>query len=240
MQIIPAIDLRGGNCVRLTQGKLSKETLFSKEPLIVAKLWQAQGAKRLHVVDLDGAFSGKMKNGNIIKKIIKELDIPVQIGGGIRDYDTIRSLIKAGASRVILGTAAIYDEKLLKTAIKKWTDRIIIGIDSSAGKVAIGGWKNITTKWATTLALEMERIGIKEIIITDIKKDGTLEGPNYKWIQKIANKVSIDVIASGGVSGLDDVMKLKELGLKNLSGIIVGKALYKDQFNLAEAVRAVV
>ena len=237
MIIIPAIDIRGGNCVRLTQGRLEDETIYSKDPLLVAKLWQAQGAKRLHLIDLDGAFSGKIKNKELIFKIIKELDIPVQVGGGIRDYETGKKLISAGAHRIIIGTSAIYDIEFLKSLIKKWPEKITVGIDSSSGKVAIGGWRNITTRWAGSLAEEMESLGVREIIITDIKKDGTLEGPNIKWIEKIAKKVNIPVIASGGISNIEDIKKLRDLKLQNLLGVIVGKALYSDGIMLQEAIK---
>ncbi|MBN2406832.1 MAG: 1-(5-phosphoribosyl)-5-[(5-phosphoribosylamino)methylideneamino]imidazole-4-carboxamide isomerase [Elusimicrobia bacterium] len=238
MLIIPAVDIMNGNCVRLTQGSPSAGTVYSREPLIVAKLWQAQGAQRLHVVDLDGAFSGKIVNRKIILRITKELDIPVQVGGGIRDYDTIRDLLNNGVDKVIMGTSAIYDTELLKSAVKKWKKRIIVGIDSSSGKVAVGGWQSITDKSAVSLAAEIEGMGISQIIVTDIKKDGTLKGPNCKWIKKIAETVKIPVIASGGISSIDDIVRLKELKLKNLAGVIVGKALYRDDVLLPAAIEA--
>ncbi|MDA3792793.1 MAG: 1-(5-phosphoribosyl)-5-[(5-phosphoribosylamino)methylideneamino]imidazole-4-carboxamide isomerase [Elusimicrobia bacterium] len=245
MLVIPAIDLKGGNCVRLYQGKIDEETIYSKEPLTVAKLWQSQGAKRIHIVDLDGAFSsknsgknsGKMKNREIIYSIVNEIDIPVQTGGGIRDYKTVKELIKNGVGRVILGTSAISDRELLEKVISKWPDKIIVGIDSSSGKVAIDGWQDITDKNAIDLAGEMEGLGIKEIIITDIKKDGTLQGPSFKWIEKIADAVDISVIASGGVSTVEDIKKFKSMDLDNLTGVIVGKALYTGSMKLSEAIK---
>ncbi len=236
MIIIPAIDIRGGNCVRLIQGRLEEETIYSSDPMLMAKLWQAQGAECLHIVDLDGAFSGKMKNADIIYKIIKEISIPVQVGGGIRDYDTVKELIEKGVHRVIIGTAAVYDKDFLKAIIKKWPDNITVGIDSFSGKVAIGGWRNITAKWAGALAQEMEELGVREIIITDIKKDGTLKGPNFKWIKKIAEMVNMSIIASGGISNISDIRKLKNLNIAHLFGVIVGKALYTDSVMLPEAI----
>ncbi|MFW6134022.1 MAG: 1-(5-phosphoribosyl)-5-[(5-phosphoribosylamino)methylideneamino]imidazole-4-carboxamide isomerase [Elusimicrobiota bacterium] len=238
MIVIPAIDLRNGKCVRLTQGKISNETVYSNNPLLVAKLWQAQGAKRIHIVDLDGAFSGEMKNQDIILKITKEIDVPVEVGGGIRDNETIEKLIENGIDKIILGTSAISDKELLKESLKKFGQKIIVGIDSSSGRVAVKGWKDVTSIWATSLVKEMEDIGVKEIIVTDIKKDGTMRGPNIRWIKKIASKVHIDVIVSGGISSIKDINRIKNLNLENIRGVIIGKALYRDNLTLPEAIKA--
>ncbi len=237
MILIPAVDIRGGNCVRLLQGRAEDETVYSPDPLKMAKKWQDMGAKRLHVVDLDGAFSGKTKNAGVILRIAKELDIPVQTGGGIRDYETVRRLLAGGISRVILGTSALYDRGFLKKAVSEWPEKIIVGIDSRSGKVATAGWKEVSIKDACDFAQEVQKMGVREIIVTDIKKDGTMKGPNVRWIEKVARKVDISVIASGGVSGVEDLKSLKELKLSNLTGVIVGKALYADEGFMPKALR---
>lgn len=235
MLVIPAIDIRGGNCVRLVQGKLEQETIFSKDPVFVAKLWQAQGAKRIHIVDLDGAFSGVIQNLELIVKIAKSVNVPVEVGGGIRDIDTIKRVLSGGVAKVILGTSAIYNTDTVKKALKKFGDKIVISIDSLGGKVAIGGWKEITAVRSMILAKRVEEMGVKEIIFTDIKKDGMLKGPNVKGIKAFAEKVKIPVIACGGISTLDDVKRIKELEKDGVSGMIIGKALYTDDIKLQEA-----
>ncbi|MGM0441738.1 MAG: 1-(5-phosphoribosyl)-5-[(5-phosphoribosylamino)methylideneamino]imidazole-4-carboxamide isomerase [Elusimicrobiota bacterium] len=239
MIVIPAIDLKGGNCVRLTRGKPENETVYSEDPLKMAKLWQSKGAGRLHIIDLDGAFSGTMGNGDIIKKIVAEVDIPVQVGGGIREFSVIKDLIDKGVHRIIMGSAAIYDRKLVEKAAKKWPDRITVGIDSNSGKVAVKGWKDITQISAIELAGQMEQIGITELIVTDIKKDGTLEGPNIEWIKKIAGSVSIPVIGAGGMSRIEDIRDLNRAEIDNLKGIIIGKALYSGSIELSRAIEVV-
>jgi len=236
MIIIPAIDIRGGNCVRLVQGRLEQETIFSKEPVFVAKLWQAQGAKRIHIVDLDGAFSGVIQNLDLIMEIAKSINVPVQVGGGIRDMDTINRVLSGSVAKVILGTSAIYDTDTVRKALKNFGDKIVISIDSFGGKVAIGGWKEITAVRATVLGKRVEEMGVKEIIFTDIKKDGMLKGPNVKSIKAFAEKVEIPVIACGGISTLDDVKRIKELEQYGVSGMIIGKALYTGDIKLPEAI----
>ncbi|MFH1415092.1 MAG: 1-(5-phosphoribosyl)-5-[(5-phosphoribosylamino)methylideneamino]imidazole-4-carboxamide isomerase [Elusimicrobiota bacterium] len=238
MIIIPAVDLKDGNCVRLLQGDENRETVYSDDPVAMAKEWEHQGAERLHVVDLNGAFSGCMQNREIIIRIINELGIPVEVGGGIRDHETVENLIKAGVFRVILGTAAINDMALLKKVVGKWPEKIAVGIDSVDGKVAVKGWRDITGKESAQLAVDMEKAGVKEIIVTDISTDGMLSGPNTAVITEIAQKVDISVIASGGIASISDIIELKKLGLKNLTGVIVGKALYTGDVILPEALEA--
>lgn len=237
MIIIPAVDIKGGNCVRLIQGKPSMETVYSSNPLDMAKQWEDRGAKRLHVVDLDGAFEGKMKNMEVILKIAESLDIPVEVGGGIRDYETVKNLINGGIYRVILGTSAIYDQEFLKDVIKEWPDKIIVGIDSIRGQVAVKGWQYVSSRTALELAVEMESTGVNEIIVTDITKDGMLEGTNTELIKDIAEKVKISIIASGGVTSLEDIKKLKALNLENLTGVIIGKALYSGNLEITEVIK---
>jgi phosphoribosylformimino-5-aminoimidazole carboxamide ribotide isomerase len=236
MVVIPAIDIRGGNCVRLVQGRLEEETIFSKEPIFVAKLWRAQGAKRIHIVDLDGAFSGVIQNLELIVKIAKSINVPVQVGGGIRNIDTIKKILSSGVAKVVLGTSAIYDTDTVRKALKRFRDRVVISVDSLGGKVAIGGWKEITAVRSTTLAKRLEEMGVREIIFTDIKKDGMLRGPNVKGIKAFAEKVEIPVIACGGISTLNDVRRIKELEKYGVSGMIIGKALYIGNIKLQEAI----
>lgn len=238
MIIIPAIDIRGGNCVRLRQGNFSDETIYSSDPVEVAKKFKQQGAQRIHVIDLDGAFSGKSKNADVIVRIAAETELPVQTGGGIRNYEIIKKLLGSGIQKVIMGTAAIYDRQLLRRALNEWPGRISVGIDSKSGKVAVKGWKDVSSKRADKLALEMEKEGVGEIIVTDIKTDGMLKGPNLKWIEKIASGLSIPVIASGGISSIEDIKAIKNLGQDNISGIIVGKAIYSANVSLSEAIEA--
>ncbi len=237
MQIIPAIDIRGGNCVRLFQGKFSEETVYSSDPVSMALKFEKEGAARIHIVDLDGACSGRMENEDIIGSIASGVSVPVQVGGGIRDEKIADSLLSKGVSKVIMGTAAVCNRKLLKKVVKKWPGRVSVGIDSSGGRVATSGWKELSSEKAHKLAAEMEKEGVGEIIVTDIKRDGTLKGPSLNQIRKIAGAVNIPVIASGGVGSLDDIASVKKLGIKNLWGIIVGKAIYSGAFSLEEAIR---
>lgn len=237
MIVIPAVDIKGGNCVRLLQGRAEDETIYSDDPVAMAKKWQSQGAERLHVVDLDGAFSGEMKNMPVILEIARKLDIPVEVGGGIRDFGAIQELIDGGIFRVILGTAAINDREFLHAVLERWFEHITVGIDSRDGLVAVKGWQEVTRSDACTLAVEMADMGVTEIIVTDIKTDGMLTGPNTGLMSDIAGRVDISVIASGGISCIEDVVKLKELNLDNLNGIIVGKALYSNSIDLGEAIK---
>ena len=238
MIIIPAIDIRNGYCVRLDQGKLENETVFSKDPVFMAKLWKAQGAERLHVIDLDGAFSGIPQNLGTIAEIAGSMDIPVQVGGGIRNTDTINKIFSAGAGKAILGTTAIYDTDFVKKACARYVDKIIISIDVRDNKVAIGGWKDLTTVSAVELGKKMADYGIKEIIFTDISKDGMLAGPNLKAIEDFSSKVNVSVIVSGGVSGIDDIRNIMALGSKNITGVIIGKALYTEKIKMEDAIEA--
>jgi len=239
MLVIPAVDIKDGKCVRLIQGHPDRETVYSDNPVEVALMWQDKGAERIHIVDLDGAFSGAMKNIDIVLKIARDLDIPVQAGGGIRNIATIDKLVAGGVKKVIVGTAAIYDQELLGTALKKYGGYITVGIDSDSEKVAVRGWVDVTDKMAVTLAAEMENMGVGELIITDITKDGTLTGPNVGLVEKVAESVSIPVIASGGVSSIADIVRFKNSGQDNITGVIVGKALYDRSMEFEDAVAAV-
>ncbi len=237
--IIPAIDLRGGQCVRLVQGKLEQETVYSKDPVFVAKLFQAKGAQRLHIIDLDGAFSGVVQNLEIIEKICKEMTIPVQVGGGIRKMETIDRVLAAGVSKVILGTIAITDAPLLEEALKKYPGKIIVAIDAKNGLVAIDGWKDETQVKASDLAKKMKDSGVGEILYTDIMRDGMMEGPNLRGIKSLAKSCGIPIIAAGGISTLQDVEKIYALEKDGVEGMVIGKAIYTEGIKLEEAVKLV-
>lgn len=235
MLIIPAIDLRAGKCVRLVEGRLDRETVYSDEPATVAKLWEKMGAEYLHVVDLDGAFTGTPKNLEVISEIIRSVNTPVQIGGGIRDLDTVDKLLELGAARVILGTVAIINPELVGECCRKYGDKIVLGIDARNGKVAIEGWGLTAEKQAVDLGLEMREKGIERIIFTDIWRDGTLKGPNLDAIKEMAQSTNLKIVASGGISTIEDIRSLKEMESLGVEGVIVGKALYAGTLELQEA-----
>lgn len=232
MQIIPAVDIKGGKCVRLYQGDYSQETVFSEDPVAMAQQWQSQGARRLHIVDLDGAASGEPRNLAIIEAIVKQTGLPVQLGGGIRDEATVTRLLDSGVKRVILGTVAIEQPDLIQRLCRKFGQAIIVGIDARDGFVATRGWKQATTVTALELAQQMAALGVLRLLYTDIKRDGTLTEPNYPAIAELLNKTKLPVIAAGGIAAVRHLQKLKELGAE---GAIVGKALYTGNINLPEA-----
>jgi phosphoribosylformimino-5-aminoimidazole carboxamide ribotide isomerase len=234
MVIFPAIDLRNGKCVRLEQGKAEKETVYDDDPIERAKMWESKGAKFLHIIDLDGAINGVGENRKIVGKIVDNVNIPVQLGGGIRSIEDIEDALMKGVSRVILGTSALKDEEFLKKALEIYKDKIAVSVDAKDGLVAIEGWTKVSDASADSLAKDLENIGVKTLIYTDISKDGMLQGPNFSEIKKLKNSLNIDVIAAGGVSSAKDVEKLKEL---NLYGAIIGKALYTGDIELEEVLR---
>ncbi|MEW5766483.1 MAG: 1-(5-phosphoribosyl)-5-[(5-phosphoribosylamino)methylideneamino]imidazole-4-carboxamide isomerase [bacterium] len=233
MLIIPAIDIKKGQCVRLIQGKKNQETVYSPDPSAMARRWEAQGAELIHVVDLDGAFDGRPKNLEAVKQILAAINIPIQLGGGIRDISTIEALINLGVARVILGTKVITDPDLIKMACDRFEDRIVVGIDAQDGYVAIRGWQEVTASKAIPLAHQVEAMGVSRIIFTDIARDGCMSGPNFASIEKMVKGVHLEIIASGGISALEDIKKLKRIGV---AGCIIGKALYEGRFDLKEAV----
>ncbi len=236
MLIIPAIDLRAGKCVRLVEGKLDHETIYSDDPVAVARVWQGSGARFLHVVDLDGAFAGSPQNLDTIQEIIKAVNIPVEVGGGIRDLPTVERLLQLGVSRVILGTAAIQNPALVSQACERFgSESIVVGIDARDGKVAIEGWGLTAEKDALELADEIHQLGITRIVFTDISRDGTLKGPNLEAIKKLVLSCKVKVIASGGVSTIGDIAALNELAPLGVEGVIIGKALYAGTVNIEDA-----
>jgi phosphoribosylformimino-5-aminoimidazole carboxamide ribotide isomerase len=235
MIVIPAIDLKDGQCVRLLQGKKEDATVYSDDPASTAKKWETCGAKLLHVVDLDGAFTGSQKNIEGIRKIRQAVNMDIEVGGGVRDMERIDLLISLGINRVILGTVAIEKPDLVKEACKKYPGRVIVGIDAKNGLVAVKGWVEVTEVRAKDLAVQMQDYGAAGIIYTDISKDGMMTGPNIEATRELVESLNIPVIASGGVSSINDIKNL--LGIKNLWGAITGKAIYSGAIDLKEAIK---
>ena len=236
MIVIPAIDLKEGRCVRLEQGLMERDTVFNDNPAAQALEWQSQGAELLHIVDLDGAFAGEPKNRAAIEAIVKAIDIPTQLGGGIRDLATVEAYLSLGLSRVILGTAAQRNPELVKEACAKFPGRIVVGIDAMNGMVAVQGWAEVTGVTAVDLAKKLEGYGVAAIIYTDIARDGMLQGPNLEATKALAKAISIPVIASGGVSTLKDIENLMAIEQYGVTGVITGKAVYTGAIKLAEAI----
>lgn len=237
MLIIPAIDLKDGCVVRYVQGRTDKK-VYSKDPVKTARHWVKLGAEMLHVVDLDGAFSGVPRNIAIAKDIAKSVSVPVEFGGGVRNITVIDELIKAGLGRVILGTRAVKDIDFLKKVFKKYADKVIVSIDVSGGNIMVEGWKaSSKEKGCTEFALVLKGLGFRQIIYTDTLKDGTLSGPNIKGIKSLLKETGLKIIASGGISGLEDLRKLKTLEKSGVAGVIIGKALYEGRFTLTEAIK---
>jgi phosphoribosylformimino-5-aminoimidazole carboxamide ribotide isomerase len=236
MIVIPAIDLKEGKCVRLEQGLMDKNTVFNDNPAAQARAWQDQGAEMLHIVDLDGAFAGEPKNRAAIEAIVAAITIPSQLGGGIRDIETIEAYLSLGLSRVIIGTAAQRNPELVREACARFPGRIVVGIDAKNGMVAVQGWAEVTDITAVDLARKFEDCGVAAIIYTDIARDGMLQGPNLEATKALAEAVSIPIIASGGVSSLQDIRNLMAIESSGVNGVITGKAVYTGAIRLAEAV----
>jgi phosphoribosylformimino-5-aminoimidazole carboxamide ribotide isomerase len=232
IEIIPAIDIRDGRCVRLYQGNFDQETVFSDDPVEVALHWQSLGAPRLHIVDLDGARSGEVQNLDIITEIASAVLVPTQLGGGIRNLETIEKMLRAGIERVILGTAAVEDGELVRQACRKFGESIIVGIDAREGLISTHGWRQETELKAVELAQAMLKLGVRRFIYTDINRDGTLTEPNFSATAELINAVKAPIIASGGISSLNHLKMLKSLGAE---GAIIGKALYTGDIDLKQA-----
>jgi len=237
MIIIPAIDLKAGKCVRLRQGRMELATVFNDNPVDQAMTWENTGAKRIHIVDLDGSVAGLPRNANIILEIAKKINIPIQVGGGIRDMETIEFYLSNGVSSVILGTAALQNEKIVRDAGKVFPGKIILGIDAFEGNVAIRGWTQRTSQNAIELARRYENDSIKAIVYTDIKRDGMGTGVNIEATKELAKAVSIPVIASGGVATIADIEKLLAIDDCEIYGVIIGRALYTGAISLEEAIK---
>lgn len=236
MEVIPAIDLRGGACVRLYQGDFNRETVFSRDPLEVALRWQRCGAPRLHIVDLDGSREGFPGNLEAIKAIAARLDVPLQVGGGIRGFDTAGSLLDAGIGRVVIGTVAVEDPGLVRRLCDEWGGhRIVVAVDARGGKVAIKGWLEETSAEAIDLARRMVDLGVQRFLYTDIARDGTMTSPNFEGVESMVRETGKRVLASGGVSTLEHVRRLAQTGAE---GVVVGSALYRGDLDLAKAIEA--
>jgi phosphoribosylformimino-5-aminoimidazole carboxamide ribotide isomerase len=233
MEIIPAVDIRGGKCVRLYQGDYNQETVFDDDPVTAALSWYSQGAQWLHIVDLDGAVAGEPKNMDVVEEIIKESGMLIELGGGIRQEEVAERLLRQGVSRIILGTAAIENRKLVKKLCQRFGEAIAVSLDARDGKIAIHGWQKDTVFEVLQLSREMVDAGVRRFIYTDIKKDGTLTEPSFDMIGRLLAEVTVPVIVAGGISRLEHLQRLKELGVE---GAIIGKALYTGDINLGEAI----
>lgn len=232
MIIIPAIDLKNGHCVRLSQGRMEDATVYSPDPVEVARRWESMGAQRLHIVDLDGAMSGKPENKSLIRRICSSVSMKVELGGGIRDIKTIKEYLSAGVSHVILGTAALKNPDFLAESCTQFPGKIIIGIDAHDGMIAVQGWTETTGVRAVAFAKTLDSTAVAAIVFTDISRDGMLTGPNIESTTELAKSVSIPVIASGGMSSLDDIKKLIAVENAGIMGIIIGRALYTGNIDL--------
>ena len=235
MIIYPAIDIRGGRCVRLTEGRFDAETVFADDPAEMALKWAGMGAEFLHLVDLDGALAGEGKNVPVIERILKSVNIPVQLGGGIRNLETIEKLLELGVTRLILGSAAVKNPQLVDEACKKYPGHIAVGIDAKNGDVAIEGWGKGSGVAATELAKQMAAYGVGTIIYTDISRDGMLSGVNVEATAALARACGVPIIASGGVASIEDIRRVKAVEADGVQGCIIGKAIYTGAVDLKEA-----
>jgi phosphoribosylformimino-5-aminoimidazole carboxamide ribotide isomerase len=239
MDVIPAIDLLGGRCVRLYQGDYAQAEVFGEDPLEMAQRWVAEGAPRLHLVDLDGAKVGEPVNTDVIRAIAQSVAVPVQVGGGLRSQDSVRQLFDLGVERAILGTVAVEQPQLVEDLCQAFPGQIAVGIDARNGLVATRGWLEDSSLLATALAQRLENCGVSTIIYTDIQRDGTLQGPNLQALREMADSTTVPIIASGGISSLTDLLALLALEPAHVTGAIVGKALYTGAVRLREAIQAV-
>ena len=237
MIIFPAIDIRGGKCVRLLKGDFNQETVFSDSPADMARKWQAQGAEYLHLVDLDGALAGSSQNLAAIKEILQVVDIPTELGGGIRSMEQIDQLLAMGITRVILGSVAVKNPDLVREACAKYGERIVVGIDAKDGIVAVEGWGESGNIGVVELAQKMKDAGVKTIIYTDISRDGTLSGVNVEATVKLAQESGVKIVASGGVKSLEDIKVLKKQEAVGIEGVIAGKSIYMGTLDLAAAIK---
>ncbi|PJJ28188.1 1-(5-phosphoribosyl)-5-[(5-phosphoribosylamino)methylideneamino]imidazole-4-carboxamide isomerase [Lacrimispora celerecrescens] len=236
MQLYPAIDLKDGQCVRLKQGEFKEITVYSQKPEEVAALWQSQGATFLHLVDLDGALAGRSINEKVIKRIADTVSIPIEIGGGIRSEEAVGSMLSLGVARVIIGTKAVENPEFIRDMVKKFgQDRIVAGVDAKDGMVAVEGWEKISGITASELCSRMKEYGVRHIVYTDISRDGMLTGPNVEYTKRLTEETGMDIIASGGMSSMEDLRQLYHAGVR---GAIIGKALYENRIDLKEAIEA--
>ncbi|UCE75923.1 MAG: 1-(5-phosphoribosyl)-5-[(5-phosphoribosylamino)methylideneamino]imidazole-4-carboxamide isomerase [Gammaproteobacteria bacterium] len=240
MLLIPAIDLKDGKCVRLRQGRMEDETIFADDPMEMAQRWVDAGARRLHLVDLNGAFAGRPVNADVIRRIAVAFpDVPIQVGGGIRDEDTVQLYLDAGVQYVIIGTKAVSAPHFVNDLCLEFPGHIIVGLDAKEGKVAIDGWSKLSNHDVIDLAQRFERDGVEAIVYTDISRDGMMEGVNVEATARLAGEISIPVIASGGISSVDDIKALLAVADEGIMGAIIGRALYEGSIDLVEAQKLV-
>ena len=239
MIIFPAIDIKDGECVRLIKGDFNQMTSYEKSPFDQAKIYFQNGFSNIHIVDLDGALKGRPSNSNVVKEILKNFKLKIQIGGGIRTIDDIDNWVKSGVDKVIIGTAAVENKDLLKIACKKFKNKIAISLDVKDGFIFLSGWKKKTNILAVDFLKEIQNFGVSRIIYTDINKDGTKEGPNIKDTIELSNKVKIPLVISGGISSIEDIKKIKSLNNSNIEGIIVGKSIYDGDVKIKELAKEI-
>lgn len=239
MKIIPAIDIKNGQCVRLFQGDPKQETVYSSNPADMAQLWESQGAELIHLVDLDGAFAEHIVNWSVIESIAHSVSVDLEIGGGIRSLADLKKLNNLGIKRFILGSSVVQNESFFKEAIANYGDSIIVGVDLKDGKFALKGWKDFVDLDMVGFLKKLEGLGIQEIIYTDIKRDGALVGPNLEMIKYILENSNLNVVVSGGISSADDILAVKDLKEERITGVITGKALYEKKFELKDIIRYV-
>jgi phosphoribosylformimino-5-aminoimidazole carboxamide ribotide isomerase len=237
MIVIPAVDIKGGRCVRLKQGRMSEETVYSDDPVQAAMTWYSKGAERIHLVDLDGAVGGKRVNGEVIRKIARSVPVPVELGGGIRTLASVEFYLEAGVEWVILGTTAYKNPGVVEEACRKFPGHVMLAIDARGGRVAVEGWTEDTGRSAADVARAFEGQGIAAVIYTDIQRDGMSAGPNLQATGELAKALKTPVIASGGISGLEDIRKVLTLSSQGVVGVITGRALYEGTLDLEEAIR---
>jgi len=237
MIVIPAVDIKGGRCVRLKQGRMSEETVYSDDPVQAAVTWCSKGAERIHLVDLDGAVGGKRVNGEVISEIARSVPVPVELGGGMRNLASVEFYLEAGVEWVILGTAACKDPNLVKEACRKFPGHVMLAIDARGGRVAVEGWTEDTERSGVEVARAFDSQGIAAVIYTDIQRDGMSVGPNVRATGELARALKTPVIASGGISGLEDIRKVMTLSGQGVMGVITGRALYEGTLDLVEAIR---
>jgi phosphoribosylformimino-5-aminoimidazole carboxamide ribotide isomerase len=237
--VIPAVDIKGGKCVRLWRGLAEEETVYDEDPVKAAVRWQEEGAELLHVVDLDGAFSGVPVNDEAVASIARRLDIPIEVGGGIRTTEAVRRYIAAGVDRIVVGTAAFKDPEWLRETAAELGERLVAGVDVKEGKVAVHGWMGQVAEPPPVAVKRLESMGVERIIYTNVMRDGTLEGPDVEGLRAIVRETGLPVIASGGISSIADILEVAAMVGEGVEGVITGVALYKGRFTLAEAISAV-
>lgn len=239
MDIIPAVDIKGGKCVRLMQGERLQEIIYAGDPVLMAQRWEDTGANLLHIVDLDGAWAGSPQNLSIIQQIISAVNLPLQVGGGIRDLWAIEKYLDLGIERIILGSSALKNPPFIVESCEKYPNRILLSIDTKRGYVAYDGWERVSEKKAVDLALQFHRLSLRAFIFTDICRDGMLKGPNIEAIEEFAKSVNKPILAAGGITNLEDILSFRRVESLGLEGVIIGRALYEGTLDLREALEKI-